>query len=331
MHAPVLQQFHRGRVLAQAQPNIALVKYWGKRDIERNLPETGSLSVTLDALWTRMEVEFDAHAASDRLIVGGREAPDLLPRVSRCLDDVAGAGRPRARVASESNFPVGAGLASSAAAFAALVVAASRAAGQNRDVLTLARLAGRQSGSAARSLLEGVVALAPGGDDVHVECIAESGEWPLEVLVAITDRNAKPVGSTEAMRRCAETSPFYRYWIDRQSADLEAARQAVLMRDFAALARTAEHNCLKMHSLMWTSRPPIVYWNDATLGCMQAVRELAAAGCPVFFTIDAGPQVKAITLPDDAARVREALAAVPGVLDIMHSGLGAGARVLEAA
>lgn len=319
----------QGRALAQAQPNIALVKYWGKRDLERNLPATGSLSVTLDALWTRMAVEFDPSAKADSLEMGGREAPELLPRVSRCLDAVAGSDRPRARITSESNFPVGAGLASSAAAFAALTVAASRAAGREHDRLTLARLAGRASGSAARSLFDGIVALEPAADDIAVESIAGCDDWPLEVLVAITDRDAKPVGSTEAMRRCAETSPFYRYWVDRQAADLEAARRAVAARDFAALAATAEQNCLKMHSLMWTSRPPIVYWNDATIGCMQAVRELAAAGCPVFFTIDAGPQVKALCPPGEAARVAEALAAVPGVLEVLRSGLGAGARLVE--
>lgn len=318
------------RALAQAQPNIALVKYWGKRDIERNLPVTGSLSVTLDSLWTRTSVEFDASSRGDSLRVNGREAPGMLPRVSRCLDHVAGPARPRARVESESNFPVGAGLASSAAAFAALVVAASRAAGLSHDALTLARLAGRQSGSAARSLFDGIVELAPGEDAISVSSIASGRDWPLAVLVAITDRNAKPVGSTEAMLRCAETSPFWRYWVERQAGDLERARQAVAARDFAALATTAEHNCLKMHSLMWTSRPPVVYWNHATIGCMQAVRELQAGGCPVLFTIDAGPQVKALCLPGEADRVRRALAAVTGVVEIMHSGLGAGARVLEA-
>ncbi|HZD52080.1 MAG TPA: diphosphomevalonate decarboxylase, partial [Woeseiaceae bacterium] len=254
------------RALAQAQPNIALVKYWGKRDIERNLPATGSLSVTLAALWTRTFVEFDSSAESDHLSVDGREAPEMLPRVSRCLDDVAGPARQRARVVSESNFPVGAGLASSASAFAALVVAASRAAGRSDDALTLARVAGASSGSAARSLFDGIVELDCGEDAISVHSIASQREWPLEVVIAITDWNAKAVGSTEAMLRCAETSPFYRYWLDRQPGDLEAARRAVAARDFEALADIAEHNCLKMHSLLWTSRPPVVYWNPATIG-----------------------------------------------------------------
>lgn len=317
------------RALAQAQPNIALVKYWGKHDVERNLPAAGSLSVTLDSLWTRTSVTFDPSAHRDTLEVNGQEAPGMLARVSRCLDDVAGKARARARVESESNFPVGAGLASSAAGFAALVVAASRASGMEHDTLTLARLAGAQSGSAARSLFDGIVELCPADGDITVRSVAAGRDWPLEVLIAITDPSAKPVGSTEAMLRCAETSPFYRYWLDRQAVDLESARRAVAARDFAALAQTAEHNCLKMHSLMWTSRPPIVYWNDATVGCLEAVRELAARGCPVFFTIDAGPQVKAVCLRGAADEVRATLAAVPGVVEVMQSGLGTGARVLE--
>ena len=139
------------RADAQAQPNIALIKYWGKRDIEQNLPAVGSLSVTLDSLWTKMSVEYSDAMAGDELVVNGASSEELLPRVSACLDRLAGENRRRASVFSESNFPIAAGLASSASAFAALVVAASAAAGQDNDALTLARIAGSVSGSAARS------------------------------------------------------------------------------------------------------------------------------------------------------------------------------------
>ena len=132
------------------------------------------------------------------------------------------------------------------------------------------------------------------------------------------------------MIRSAETSPFYRRWVEDQPDDLAAARSAVDERDFAALAAVAEHNCLKMHSVMWTSRPPIVYWNDVTLACMQAIRDLRDRGLGVFFTIDAGPQVKAVCLPDDADAVATSLAGIDGIIDIMRSGLGEGARVTSA-
>ncbi len=318
------------RALARAQPNIALVKYWGKRDTGQNLPATGSLSLTLDALWTETSVELD-RGPGDTLRINGEERPALLPRVARCLDAVIGRDRPAARVESESNFPLGAGLASSAAGFAALVVAADAAAGLFRDTLTLARLAGAASGSAARSLFEGIVALDCRGDAIDVRSIARVRDWPLAIVVAITGEASKSLSSSEAMIRCAATSPFYSCWIERQQADLEAARRAVAQRDFAALAAVAEHNCLKMHSVMWTSRPAIVYWNNATIACMETVRELQRAGVPVFFTIDAGAQVKAVCLPDDVPTVREQLQRTPGVVRVMTSGLGAGARVLESA
>jgi diphosphomevalonate decarboxylase len=319
------------RALARAQPNIALVKYWGKRDIERNLPATGSLSLTLDALWTETSVELDTSAAGDSLRVNGSDSPAMLPRVSRCLDHVLGSDRPRACVNSESNFPLGAGLASSASAFAALVVAADRAGGRSRDALALARLAGAASGSAARSLFEGIVALDCGDDEIEVCSIATAGDWPLTVVVAINEAAPKSISSGEAMIRSAASSPFYRAWVDRQAADLGAARRAVAGRDFAALAAVAEHNCLKMHSVMWTSRPAVVYWNHATIACLETVRELQRSGLDVFFTIDAGAQVKAVCLPAVADAVRQALQDTPGVTRVMASGLGAAARVLEQA
>ena len=314
---------------AQAQPNIALIKYWGKRDIEQNLPAVSSLSVTLDSLWTKMSVEFSDALPADNLTVNTATDEKMLPRISACLDLVAGTNRQRASIDSESNFPIAAGLASSASAFAALVVAASEAAGQNNDTLSLARMAGAISGSAARSLFGGFVELQAGESNIDVETIVDAGEWPLTVVIAITEESAKPVSSGEAMIRSATSSPFYSSWIEQQPAELATAREAVLRKDFAQLAAVAEHNCLKMHSVMWGSRPPIVYWNSATLSCMEAVRRMQDDGHAVFFTIDAGPQLKAICLPDEADLVRSALDACFGVVRTMASGLGAGARLLD--
>ncbi len=317
------------RADAQAQPNIALIKYWGKRDIETNLPAVSSLSVTLDSLWTRMAVEFTADLAADELVVNEEQSADMLPRISECLDRVAGAGRMRASVTSECNFPIAAGLASSASAFAALVVAASKAAGFEHDTLLLARLAGAASGSAARSLYGGFVELQADEKDIEVKSIADADAWPLDIVVAVTQAGRKPVGSSEAMMRSASSSPFYSSWVRQQATDLTTARDAVMGKDFSKLAAVSEHNCLKMHSVMWASRPPIVYWNSATLSCMETIRALQKEGHAVFFTIDAGPQLKAVCLPDETDDVRSALDACKGVERTMVSGLGAGARLLE--
>jgi len=314
------------RATATAQPNIALIKYWGKRDSLRNLPAVGSISITLADLATTMCVEFDAALANDVLTINGSENEAMLARVSRCIDSVAGEDRKAARVSSNSNFPIAAGLASSASAFAALLVAADAALGKKDARSVLASLAGRASGSAARSLYGGFVELRNTAADIELVELCAAPDWPLEVVVAITALGPKAVGSTEAMEISRKTSPFYSRWIEQQAQDLDEARAAIAARDFARLAAVAEHNCLKMHSVMWGSRPPMIYWNSATLACMQTVRELQSQGVAVFFTIDAGPQLKAVCEPADEARVRDALENTTGVEDILSSGLGEGAK-----
>jgi len=315
---------------AIAQPNIALIKYWGKRDVALNLPAVGSISITLRELHTRMKVIFDDALAADTLTVNDTPEETMMPRLSACLDRVAGSDRARARIASQCNFPIAAGLASSASSFAALTVAGAHAAGKSLTTAELASLAGQASGSAARSLLGGVVELSNKSDGIAVDTLCDADDWPLKVVVAITETGPKAVGSTEAMEISRKTSPFYSNWLDQQAADLDTARAAIHDRDFEKLANVAEHNCLKMHSIMWASRPPMVYWNAATMRCLETVRSLQARDLGVFFTIDAGPQVKAVCLPEDAANVETALRATPGVKDIMVSGLGPGAR-MEAA
>ena len=317
------------RATAKAQPNIALIKYWGKRDVARNLPAVGSISMTLADLYTTMSVEFDDSLQHDALFVNGEPNTSMLPRISRCLDNVVGAGRDGARVTSESNFPIAAGLASSASCFAALVVAADAASGANHSSAELASLAGRASGSAARSLLGGFVELQNDGDGIAVSRLCAGDDWPLTVVVAITVSGPKDVGSSEAMELSRKTSPFYERWVAHQEADLNEAREAIEKRDFSRLAAIAEHNCLKMHSVMWGSRPPMVYWNATTLACMETVRQMQADGVPVFFTIDAGPQLKAVCDPGAASTVHGKLAATPGVEEVMMTALGAGARVID--
>ena len=320
---------------AQAQPNIALVKYWGKRDSTLNLPASGSLSITLDALWTRTHVVFDPALARDELLLDGVQSPAVLARASGCLDLLrARAGSTvHARVETYNNFPTGAGLASSASGFAALVLAGSTALGLTLDQRELSILARRGSGSAARSIFGGFVGMAAGsrddGEDAFASPLLPAAQWPLCVVVAITSTRTKSVGSTAGMERSRRTSPFHAAWLAGADADLVSARHAIAQRDFAELAEVSEHSCMKMHAVMLASRPALVYWNGATVECLNAVRALREHdGLPVFFTIDAGPQVKAVCLPSAASQVAAALGAVPGVERVLTSELGAGARLL---
>ena len=320
---------------AQAQPNIALVKYWGKRDAVLNLPVVGSISITLDSLWTRTEVRFAPGSTRDQVSLNGRSDDGEMKRVVACLDLL----RQRAGVDwgavvdSRNNFPTAAGLASSASGFAALVCAGAQALGLDLNETELSLLARRCSGSAARSVFGGYVEWARGertdGTDSVARPLLPAADWPLRVAVAITSTVAKETGSSEGMRRTAQSSPFQDAWIATQEADLTMARNAVLARDFDALALVSEHSCLKMHALALAAKPGLLYWNGATVECMHRVRALRREGVPVFFTVDAGPQLKAVCAAQEIEQVKAALKGVPGVLDVLDSGLGAGVRSIS--
>jgi diphosphomevalonate decarboxylase len=315
---------------ARARTNIALVKYWGKADPALNTPAVGSISITLADLWSDTRVEFDPDAPTDSLLLDGRNDAGQTARVSAFLDLVramAGVGH-AARVVSENNFPTAAGLASSASGFAALAAAATAALGLKLDSRALSILARRGSGSAARSIFGGFVEMHRGraadGSDAFAEPLAAAEHWPLQVVIAVTARGPKSVGSTLGMDSSAATSPFYDQWVATSPRDLRVAREAIRVRDFQALAEISEHSCLKMHAMAQATRPPLVYFKGATVDCLHRVRELRAAGTGVFFTIDAGPQLKAVCLPEAVGPVRAALAEVPGVETVLATGLGPG-------
>ncbi|HZV92238.1 MAG TPA: diphosphomevalonate decarboxylase [Caldimonas sp.] len=320
---------------AQAHPNIALIKYWGKRDDRLNLPATGSLSITLESMSARTRVAFDRGLDDDVFRLDGEANPAALARVVACLDLLrARAGTTwRARVDSSNDFPAGAGLASSASGFAALVLAASTALDLRLDRRELSVLARRASGSAARSMFGGFVAMSAGsradGDDACAEPLLDAGEWPLEVVIAVTSHGAKAIGSSTGMDISRRSSPFHGEWIAGSAADLDEARRAVLGRDFAALAAVSEHNGLKMHAVMLASRPALVYWSGATLDCLHCIRALREReGLEVFFTSDAGAQAIAVCRPAAAARVAASLSQIPGVHRLLRSALGEGAHLV---
>jgi len=317
---------------AVAHPNIALVKYWGKADAARNLPAVGSISITLDTLTTTTSVRFDPGLDGDRFVLDGEvSSPARSSRVHECLE-LFRRRRPElppAEVTSANSFPTAAGLASSAAGFAALVTAVDAALGSPFSRDELADIARRCSGSSPRSLVGGFVELALSGEDTRLRPLLAAGDWPLEVVVAVTSNAAKTVGSSAGMEHTRSTSPYYRSWLETSPGDLEAAREAILGRDLEALAAVAEASCLAMHAVTMAARPGLVYFNGATVDCLHRVRALRREGTAVFFTVDAGPQLKAICGPGASELVAAALAEVPGVVDVLRCGLGEGARAVR--
>lgn len=294
---------------ATAHPNIALVKYWGKRDSDLNLPATGSLSMTLDIFPTTTTVTVDDAGAADVLVFGGVERSDgPAQRVTRFLDLVrrlAGSDR-FARVETVNTVPSAAGLASSASGFAALAVAASAAYGLDLDTAALSRLARRGSGSASRSVIPGFAIWHAGQDDAT--SFAEPIAAPdLAMVVAMVEKREKPVSSREAMRRTILTSPYYPAWVESTAETLDAAALACAEGDVERLGRITEVNALRMHALIQSCDPPIRYLTPVSVEIFDRVAALRESGVGAWATADAGPNVVVLTRPDDVPAVTAAL------------------------
>ncbi len=317
---------------ARAHANIALIKYWGKRDPVRNIPAVGSISMTLDALHTTTTLRFDENLARDQLILNEEEAtPNQLNRVSRFLNLIRERAEisTRAHILSANNFPTGAGLASSASGFAALTLAAAEAAGLNLSPEELSALARRGSGSAARSVYGGFVEMHPDPDEAFAVRIHDEDYWDIRLLVLVISREEKRFSSREGMTRSAETSPYYTAWVETSFQDLAEMRDALHTRDFEKLGELSEYSCLKMHALTISSRPGILYWEPGTITVMHAIRALRRQGLPAYFTIDAGPQVKVLCLPEHQQQILGSLRDIPDIRDIIPAGPGPDATVLE--
>ncbi len=318
---------------ARAHSNIAFIKYWGNTDDELRIPVNDSISMNLDSLYTETTVTWDDTLQQDELVLGGEtQTGKTLDRVSQHLDLIRErlGVMNKAQVVSQNNFPMGTGIASSAAAFAALTVAAVTAAGatlEERELTTLARCG---SGSASRSISDGFVIWHQGTshETSYAESFAPPSHWLLADVIAIVSDQHKNVGSRQG-HTTASTSDLQIARVGGAEERVRVCKQAILDKDFAAFAEVVEHDSNLMHAVMMTSRPPLFYWKPATLTIMEAVREWRAEGLNVCYTLDAGPNVHCICTPEDAAEVRNRLETLSGLLEIRTASCGEGARILS--
>jgi len=318
--------------LALAHPNIAFIKYWGNRDQRLRIPMNGSISMNLAALETRTAVNLREGAAADQLSINQvSQTGPALARVSAFLDILRDmSGRPLcAEVRSTSNFPASAGIASSAAAFAALAVAGARAYGLQLSESDLSRLARRGSGSACRSIPGGFTEWQPGSDDgtSYAQSIAAPEHWPLWDCIAVVESGPKPTGSTEG-HALAPSSPLQNARVQDAPRRLDICRQAILDKDFEKLADIIELDSNMMHAVMMTSQPMLMYWAPATLLVMREVSKLRQSGLAAAFTLDAGPNVHVITTENDREKVQRELAGLPGVQQVIVSAVGGAAKIM---
>jgi len=317
---------------AIAHPNIAFIKYWGNKDEFLRIPLNSSLSMNLDNLFTRTQVEFDPRIHSDSLIINREQCyGPSFDRLSKFLDILREKSKKEiyAKVISENNFPTAAGIASSASAFAALTLAAVNALGLNLSEKELSQLARRGSGSASRSIPEGFVEWQAGNNDQDSFSfsIAPPSHWDLVDCITIVQSIPKKVSSTEG-HRLANTSILQEIRVKDSNRRLEICKKAIINKDFEKFAQIIELDSNLMHAVMMTSQPPLFYWEPISLEIMRAVTDWRSQGIPVCYTIDAGPNIHVICTSGLAEKIKLDLLKIDGVIDVLLSGVGSGAQLV---
>ncbi|QIS23494.1 diphosphomevalonate decarboxylase [Nocardia terpenica] len=322
---------------ALAYPNMALVKYWSKRDETLNLPVTDSISMILDILPTTTQVTVSRDMTADTFLLDGHPVLGTpLDRVRSFLELVRGMGgrTERAVVESVNTVPTAAGLASSAAGFAALAAAAAAAYGLRPDSRALSRLARRGSGSACRSIFDGFAVWHAGhgdgktGDESSYAEPLDGTALAAALVLTVVQAGTKTVPSREAMRHTADTSPLYRCWASVSVGDAGRMHAAIASGDLDAVGQTAEGNALGMHGAILAARPAIGLLSPSSMAVLERIWSLRAGGITAYATIDAGPHVAVLCHRVDAARVA-AVGAVHGVRAFHIAHPGPGARVVE--
>jgi diphosphomevalonate decarboxylase len=321
---------------AVAHPNIALIKYWGKRDEQLMIPYVDSLSMTLDVFPTTTTVRLAPGEGTDSVSLGGRPAEgETAKRVTVFLDLLRElAGRDEAAVVDTHNsVPTGAGLASSASGFAALALAGAAAYALDLDPIALSRLARRGSASASRSIFGGF-AVCHAGRGTAAEADLGSFAKPVVVpdfdpamVIVVVNAGTKAVSSRVAMRRTTETSPLYQAWADSSAIDLAEIRTALLHGDLDMVGEIAERNALGMHATMLAARPAVRYLSPATMTVLDCVLHLRADGVSAYATMDAGPNVKVLCHRTDESRVAEALRTTAPGCPVITAHRGPAARL----
>lgn len=326
------------KITVQASSDVALVKYWGKKDKVLRLPANGSISMILDSLHSTTTVEFLSNLSRDEVIIGGEVEEGEASRVVKHLDRIRDLAKSQnliktdifAKVVSENNFPKSTGLSSSGSGFAALTLAACQAIGLNLSEKELSILARQGSGTACRCVCGGFVEWLDGAtsEKSYSQSFAPAATFSIKDLVTIVSEDKKSLSSTEG-HDLAESSLFFEARQKNIRAKLSAVKKAILNKEFITLGELAEAEALEFHSILLTSKPNILLFYPGTIEVMQAVRQLRKSGLPVYFTINTGFNVHVLTLPKYEKEVASVLQKIKSVKKIISSGVGAKPKFLD--
>lgn len=312
----------------RAHTNIALIKYWGKRNKQLFLPVTSSLSLTLNEFYTETFLSWQEEGKADSFTLNGidQEIREGAP-ISRFLDlfrDLSGIYRP-VQVVSDNFVPTAAGLASSASAYAALASASNILFDTRMNHQELSTYARQGSGSATRSLFAGFALWHKGQGDDSASSYAEQideAKWDIGMITVVVNKQEKAYSSREGMEHTRLTSPFYQMWPQTVAEDLDKMIHAIQLQDFTQVGEIAEHNAMKMHATMIASNPSFTYWEPDSIIAMNMVRNLRAANIECYFTMDAGPNIKVLCRLSQAQDIVQAFQAHFAESQLIVSGPG---------
>lgn len=313
------------KVTIKASSDIALVKYWGKKDEVLRLPENGSVSMKLEGMETVTTVEFDKRLKKDVVVIEGESDEVEAGRVVAHLDrirKIAGVTL-KARVESENTFPRGTGLSSSGSGFAALTVAATRALGLQLSEKELSILARQGSGTACRCVCGGFVEWRDGNmsEESYSETIYPEEYWDIRDVVVVVDEGRKRVSSTEG-HMSAQSSIAFKERQRRIGAKIKVVKELIGMRDFGGLGKVVEKEALEFHSILLTSESPLIAWYPGTVEVMLEVQKLREEGVEAYFTINTGFNVHVLTLPGFEKQVRERMEKLSLVKKVISAKVG---------
>lgn len=314
---------------ARAYTNIALIKYWGKKNKQLKLPYTNSLSLTLDRFYTDttatiINEDHDVVYLNEQLLDDSQNK-----RILNYLDTVRKfySFKDHFQINSINHVPTSAGFASSASGFAALAAAINETKQLNLTRRELSILARNGSGSASRSIYGGFVEWEAGTDNESSFAVPidEHPEIDLSLLSVVINKSSKKISSTTGMENSVKSSPFYSNWVTLVASEIEEIKQAIAQKDVQKIGEISEHNAMSMHALTLSADPSFTYFEPETIQIIQLIKEMRQKGILAYATIDAGPNVKIIctkeSLPKVQTYIKQQLSNVTTVVANIGSGI----------
>src|SRR3989338_669870 len=320
------------KITVQASPDVAFIKYWGKKNEIERIPENGSISMILSGLHTTTTVEFSEKLSNDKIIINGKAADKETKRVTEHLDRIRNLARVtfKARVVSENNFPESTGLSSSSSGFAALTIAATLALALDLSEPELSILARQASGSACRCVCGGIVEWIRGetSSNSYAQTIFPADYWDLRDIVVVINSEKKKISST-AGHITARSSIFFETRQKNIQDKIEKMKKIIAKKDFASFGELLENECLEFHSILFTSQPPLIMWQAETLALFKEVMDMRNNGLPAYVTINTGHNVHIITLPKYQKDVMEKIKELNFVKKILLTKIGGKPVILD--